>query len=501
MILGPDPQRRIGVWALGAASCMAISLIFAIRSPACAHWFLIPVTLCALVLVQDFADWLTGKMDLFDPSGLIALYGLHFFFIAPILHVHWDVWMAYVVPPADWRPWLGGMGLLNFAGLLLYKAMNRRRPVLLPPLRTSWVLDRSRFLYFCGVAALVALLAQFFVYAKFGGVLGYMRTYEAREGGFSGMGWVFIISESFSLLAFLFYLVVAGKRPRWRTWGSVALVLLVFFVLKMLFGGLRGSRSNTVSGLFWAGAVIHFWMRPLNRKLVLAALPVLIGFMYIYSFYKTYGLDALPMLRDTGGQLERSEESGHVMDKTLLGDLGRSDVQAFLLYRLADPGNDYQLRWGQTYIHWLTLMLPHFMRLDMDGKRVAGTEAQYGYSSDDFLSSRVYGLAGEAMLNFGFMSVPFALGLWGWLVARVRRLLYVLPRNDPRILLVPLLINLLINMLSSDANGWEFFIVKNAVIPFALLWLSVHRIPARAMARNPFPQTAAPGMAGRAART
>ena len=42
-----------------------------------------------------FAD----TMGLFDPAAIIGLLGVHFFFLAPLLHVAWDSWvMPYVSP-------------------------------------------------------------------------------------------------------------------------------------------------------------------------------------------------------------------------------------------------------------------------------------------------------------------------------------------------------------------------------------------------------------------
>ncbi len=39
-----------------------------------------------------------------------------------------------------------------------------------------------------------------------------------------------------------------------------------YFLLKLLFGGLRGSRTITVFGLFWIAGAIHIWIRPVPRK-------------------------------------------------------------------------------------------------------------------------------------------------------------------------------------------------------------------------------------------
>jgi hypothetical protein len=203
----------------------------------------------------------------------------------------------------------------------------------------------------------------------------------------------------------------------------------------------------------------------------------ILAFMYFYGFYKAYGLASLDIIRTSESRVERSEESGRTVGKLLLGDLGRSDIQAFLFYRLTDSANNYRLRWGETYVHWLTLMIPQTLKFNLEGKREAGTEAQYGRYSPDWLSSRIYGLAGEAMLNFGVFSVPLLFAGFGWLVAKTRWFIYAMPPTDARILLAPLLVNLMIALLANDMNNCEFLLVKHGVIPFALIALCVRRVP------------------------
>jgi hypothetical protein len=77
----------------------------------------------------DAIDWFRGRLSLFDPAGIIGLVGVHFFFLAPLLHVTWDSWMLYINPPPGWRDWLGGMAILNAAGLVLYRCAKKRAAI------------------------------------------------------------------------------------------------------------------------------------------------------------------------------------------------------------------------------------------------------------------------------------------------------------------------------------------------------------------------------------
>ena len=101
--------------------CIWIVIGFVVASHQLLHWFVIPVLFCGILIVIDAVDWFRGQLDIFDPVGIIGLIGFHFFFLAPLIHVYWDYWMRLVIPPPNWRDWLGGMAFLNFLGLLAYR--------------------------------------------------------------------------------------------------------------------------------------------------------------------------------------------------------------------------------------------------------------------------------------------------------------------------------------------------------------------------------------------
>jgi hypothetical protein len=258
---------------------------------------------------------------------------------------------------------------------------------------------------------------QIWIYAQQGGIIGYIEQFsrsilDPEPPPFKDMGWIFMVSESFPILGMVYFAVSVGRLRTARTWLVIGLIMFGFFALQMLFGGLRGSRSNTVWALFWAAGIIHFWVRPLNRTLVLAGICFLAAFMYLYGFYKGLRKDVWTVFEAGAIPAEASIKTGRTLEGMLLGDLGRSDVQAFLLYRLSMPNPDYQYAWGRTYLASATLLIPRALWPDRPpGKVKEGTEAQYGAGSwdeDKWNSSLVYGLAGEAMLNFGPLAVPFA---------------------------------------------------------------------------------------------
>ena len=444
---------------------------------------------CGILIAVDAVDWLRSRLDVFDPIGILGLFGFHFFFLAPLLHVHWNEWMPYIIPPPDWRDWLGGMAFLNLLGLLVYRTFRGGSigNALEQPRKTVWCLDRRRFSIIMSGVLLITGLLQIWIYARFGGVLGYIQAAMDLENpdAMRGMGWIFMIAESFPTLALMAFVVYAGRKESWKSWSVVVPLLLAYFVLKMLFGGLRGSRSNTIWGLFGAVGIVHFWLRPIPKRFILVGCIFLVLFMYFYGFFKEGGLDALKAFEGAKARVELEERTGRGLEGALLADLGRSDVQAFLLYRLSRPESDYEYAWGRTYFGALALLIPRAIWPDRPSTKVKeGTEVEYGrdgteatyrrgpYTPGVWESSRVYGLTGETMLNFGPVAVPFAFLVFGFVVRGIRRLIMTLEPTDSRLMLIPFLANLCFVILVGDSDNILFFLIKNGAVPFVVLTLS-----------------------------
>jgi hypothetical protein len=457
--------------------CLVAVLVFLLTSEQCRHWFVLPLLLCGTIIGADAIDWFRGRVSTFDPVGLLGLVGLHFFFLAPLLHVHLDYWMAYVDAPPDWRNWLGGMACLNVLGLLCYRVSRNRLVRDLPRCnkRTVWLLQRKRFFLLAALSLLVAGLLQTWVFARNGGILGFMQAFTDGTETLEGMGWVLMISESFPIIALIALTVYINQKEISKSWIVPPLVLLTFFLLQMVFG-LHGSRSNTVWAVFWAAGIIHFYIRPLSMKFVLVGVVLLVTFMYLYGFYKSAGLDGLEAVTSNQSRAYASEKTGRTLETTLLADFARSDIQSFLLYRITSRESNYDYAFGRTYVGAVAILIPKTIWGERPLSKVKeGTELQYGagtYVPGKFVSSRVYGLAGEVMLNFGPLGVPLAFLVFGLVVARVRRFMILLDISDTRVLLFPFLAGLCCVFLTSDLDNVVFLVIKNGAVPFLILALS-----------------------------
>ena len=447
------------------------------------HWYIFPVLVCGILIGRDAADWVRGRVSLFDPAGIIGLLGVHFFFLAPLLHATWDIWIPYIDPPAHWRDWLGGMALLNAAGLVLYRVARTRVARARAPQFTAtlWQIDPARLAVMAAVGLMVSGAAQAWVYATQGGISGYVESFTQSigrpgESALGGLGLVFMVSEAFPIVAMIAFAVWARWTGRGRGWITLVLVLTAYFVLKMLFGGLRGSRMNTIYGLVWAVAIIHLWLRPLSKKFIFAGLAFLLVFMYVYGFYKDLGSE-VSLVSDPGAMGEYGAELHRTFTGMVLGDLARADIQAFILYRLWDHDEDQQYGWGRTYLGSLALLIPRQIWPNRPLTKVfEGTELLWGrgsYDEDDWVSTYVYGLAGETMLNFGPAAVPFAYLLFGLVVGRLQRFLGRLRPGDARLLLYPFLLILCMSALVLDSEILLFLSFKDGLVAAVVVLLGV----------------------------
>jgi hypothetical protein len=470
---------------IAVAICLGILAIALMVSSAFLHWFIIPLFACGLLCCLDAVHLLDNKgRDLFDPVPLLGLFGLYFFYVAPLLHVGLGYWFInrYFAPtdrPEDWRTWLGGMGIINFFGLAIYRACHKRFAK--SPAGTVYRLRTSALRLYGFPLLALTLMLQIYVYVAFGGLGGYVDAYAnaRRDQGFQGLGWMLCIAESFPVLLLIVF--VATHKATFRSLPTLKLAVLlsVISVLILIFGGLRGSRSNTVISLIIVVVIIHAMVQRLSWRFFATFGAAVVAFMYIYGFYKVSPDTFWTALTSSESRAIISQSSGRDLDGVLLGDLERSDIQAYLLFRIMQDGSQVRYGYGATYLDGMLNFIPRGLSsYRPPGKLKYGTNAIFGdgsYAEGRFAATKVYGLAGESMLNFGVCGVPVAFLAFGIVVGRLRAFGRRLEPGDSRQFMLPILSILCVVALSSDVDNLIFVFLQNALIPGILIWCSSSR--------------------------
>ena len=484
---------------VSAAICLSISLGFLVVVPEWSHWALIPITVCGIAIGTDAVRAFRGRLDILDPVAVIGVVGLHFFYVAPLLHVAtaYFMWLEPVAQPPDWRPWLGAMAGLNLLGILMYRlGRSIRFPGNQARKDRVWVV-RNEWIYSYAVILLpISLVMQILVYERFGGIYGYIVAFGEGSDLFQGMGPTFIISEIFPFVLFITCISFFKGKKITKSYLFVVGLLVLLLCLRIYFGGLRGSRANYVWYMCWVGAVAHVYFRKIQFRQVVPVVALVLAFSTFYWYYKVLG----PRMFEAEGResIERYEtHHGGVFTSVLLGDVGRADVQAFVLYQTLRP-DVYSLAAGQTYLYGLLLPLPDALVPQRPrGKVEVGTEALYGRGNrvpGGTMSSRVYGLAGEAMLNFGPGAVPFAFFALGLFVGAVRRYRNRLLPGDARHILYPFVMVTCLQFLYLDVENVVYYVITVGLPPLLIVWTSsvVRRLKTRRAVRPALPAVAAP---------
>lgn len=467
------PRRRklagIKDYFCAVLGVLVVAIAFIWASEEVRHWYLIPVSICGVLAGVDVVRWVRGRLDIFDPLTIIGLLAFYGFFATPILHVVWDRYgVGYdLIVHGDERVWLGWMAWLNAAGLIVYRLSAGAVFWRVGPVKSRWNLNRLLALPVFTLGLLASFLAIAYLLVSLGGIEGIVDSYESHQREvFVGTGWLLVFAWPFSALSMIAILtfVRADKEVRRKSLIWALMVLAALGVAHFLLMGWRGSRSATVWAAFWIAGILHYRFHKFSPRLVALGTMALVGFMYFYGFYKEAGTRGFEVVTSPQQWLN-PEGYKRDLKGLLLNDLARADIQSFLLYSLMTGSkNDYDYRYGLTYLGGLAVLIPRNIWPDRPEFKVeAGTEAQYGKATIGS-SSRVYGLGGEAMLNFGPLGVPVAYAVFGGLLGWYRRKFLSLPQDDSRLYLAPLMTILFVTAFVGDMDNVVFGAVSRGAL-------------------------------------
>jgi len=455
------------------------------------HWMLLPLALCGTIVGADAIRWIKGTYALYDPKGMIGLYGINFFLIAPFLIVFYDMEGVETYIVAQWQPLLGLMAIFNFFGLILYKVFEKlafKRPSKVES--TYWSLNPGRATFYVPIFVTVAIVSYGIYIVRLGGLGGVLlqeRQGELREG-LTGGGIFMILRDALPMSVLIGLTINKIKKGIYENSSRWLLVGMGMLFLFILTSGLRGSRAAIGYGLICAGGVIHHFWKRLTMKTVLLSLIPLMIFFYFYSFYKSAGIIGISgLLQGRTSIRDLQEETTRTFTGMLIGDLSRAHIQAVELDVLVNKPWPYRYRYGSTYPKAFGYMIPRQIwrsKPNDMGRIIAGTEMLYGegtYSATVLggggsRSSQLYGLAGEAMLNFGIYGILPAFAVWGFIVGKIRKRIYSYRAGDMRLMMSGFWLLICNVILVADADQIVWFFTSLYIVPAILVFLISDKI-------------------------
>lgn len=420
--------------------------------------FAISLAACALA-VEFFVRNLVRSL----PKNILILPSIIFvwvyFILVPAMNIGFDTYVderVFISSPVD------AMTFLNIvnAVLLCIAALGTR--LLRLPYAAAHPPARS-----IPSGMLAALTMLVFVSVAYGIYTIYLSASVLKDVNgqlqFSGSIYQYLIIES-GPLAFCWlvtlYFLSRGRRP--EPFEALAIGAVQIFLILALSSS-RGSRVAIISQLLICAQIYNFYVFRFRLRHYLVGGIALAAFLQVYAYYKYGGINVLNDYvsgRSSSATVERYNNPVTFV----VGDIGRADIQAPLITRYM-AGAFTPNYFGETYLSGMSLLLPKDLRPDFLRPKIQiGADAQLdrgGLAQDytgvvlmdgNFVSSRIYGLLGEALLNFGWIGPPFAFLLFG-ILSRAALLRATNFQTWDRLLTTPFFAALPIYMLFYDFDN------------------------------------------------
>lgn len=463
--------------------CAATVLVLTFLNLRLRHWCIIPVFICGIMIGIDAMRWLRGGVDTFDPKGVIGMFGLNFFFFAPLLFLYYEMGVAWVDNPPDWRPWIGIIGWFNVAGIIVYQLSQSFAFWHSRPAKKIWAPSPGKSTTILCIAIFLSIAFWGVYLVRMGGFGGVMREKLYADIAIGGVGTFKFFAAA--LMPLLLIALTIWKKDNTRVnMSSIIVILTVGFVIQFLTAGFGGSRLRVMSPFIWAVGIIHYYWRDLTPRLLLLGMIPIVLFVFIYGLYKAGHERFVDIILGRATISQVAEATHETIPNVLVHDMSRTGIQAWMMHKWFTFRGDYDLRYGITYLQAPVALAPKWLfKWKVTGgsyKVRAGTEYLFGKGYFDPLrqkkSGAIYGLAGEAILNFGLWAIPFMFAFWGLLVGWLRRKWLSWPMGDCRLLIMPWLSILVISLLANDSDVHWSIIISQVIIPSFVAFLISSRV-------------------------
>jgi hypothetical protein len=436
--------------AIAGVISMLLICIFALVNINALGWYLIPTFCCSLLFGKDMVALFRQKMDWFDPKAIVGCFGYVNTFVAPVVLVTFgNDDPQFSDMQLSWGLWVGLLGVLTFVASLLYMGGQRLGFRGYSKAANICRVPKSGAVVLLIVLAIAALACWVVYYFGAGGYEAIAENRDRGGGSIRGFGPLMVFGGAAPWLIFTAVTLArgAGKLSRRTAW-SAYIILAILFVFQILLNGLNGSRSQIIGAAVAIIVQIHFFWSPIRRRHIAMGLIPLILFSYAFTFYKDFGSNFFELFRGrvSLSYLEGSSERAGVISEAM-APLSMSHIQSSILRTVVEHKGDYSLRFGKTYVAGAIGPIPGWL---IGGTKLwqwskltaaceqAGTDYDPSRTYNPGAAYRIYGLAGEAMLNFGIVGPLIMFPIWGFCIGRMRRYLCAIPQGDMRLMIMPL---------------------------------------------------------------
>ena len=224
-------------------------------------FYILPITISLFLLLKLIDDSMKSGGTIFHPLPMACFILAISVVMAPAISSGLQVYLLSAPRSINWDKWLGILSWLYLLGIILFYLSCR---LFLNNKSFQYSLDielhKKKFILVSFLFLFLSLISQILVFQKFGGVISYMTKWTEDRSDFDGLGIWYMFAEPFPMIFLIFLILLIGKDKLKNSIIYLSIIFLIFFVLKMLFGGFRGSRSNTIWGLYWfawCGLVFH----------------------------------------------------------------------------------------------------------------------------------------------------------------------------------------------------------------------------------------------------
>lgn len=380
-------------------------------------WITLAAPLVAVVIFN--ASWRRGlERNVFSYPFEVFTYV--FFIIVPAANVFYDEYVTRSLFFGDPAKSMAYLNLLNAAGLCI--AAVAASWIRLPepkPAPARWSTGNIQAML--AIALIVSLGLG--IYNNF--IAGNLR--ESGDAATSaGIGLYAVIESAPLLLAWL-TVVSVWHQQRFPSKLAGFLLTCLFLVVAVGMNFSRGSRVTVLLVVIVSMQLFHQYVFRLHKAFLVGLLIVGAGVFNLMTVYKHIGVDGLESYLGGHSAPAYVEERYTNPVRIVVGDIGRADIQASILE--AEMAGQIPHVHGRTYLKALTLILPDSLDPFPEewGKVSAGASAQISIDPDVELSSndtwgisssRIYGVVGEALLNFGWMGALLSFVVVGLVTRR-----------------------------------------------------------------------------------